>query len=125
MPSVSGKLFSVELRHNHLIKKFKNGMGATLLFHGSFLRRTPLRRVKRLQEEGVKVYAMEQVQHSISLEDFLPQSTGTAIIFGHEMDGVSQEVIDLCDGSIEIRQEGYQALVKCICLCGNCLLGTS
>ena len=83
----------------------KTALGATSSVRWEYETDT-LTAVKRLQEEGVKVFALEQVQHSISLEDFLPPSTGTAIIFGHEMDGVSQEVIDLCDGSIEIRQEG-------------------
>lgn len=61
--------------------------------------------VKKLKGENTKVYAIEQVSNSIDLRAFVP-SDRTAVIFGHEMDGVAQEVIDLCDGCIEIHQEG-------------------
>jgi tRNA G18 (ribose-2'-O)-methylase SpoU len=63
--------------------------------------------VKKLQKEGYKVYAIEQVENSISLPDFQPL-TGEklALIFGNEVKGVKQSVVDLCDGSIEIPQYG-------------------
>ena len=51
------------------------------------------------------MYAIEQASNSIDLREFIP-SDRTAVIFGHEMDGVAQDVIDLCDGCIEIHQEG-------------------
>lgn len=61
--------------------------------------------VKKLKNENTKVYAIEQVSNSIDLRSFMPGER-TAVIFGHEMDGVAQEVVDLCDGCIEIYQEG-------------------
>ena len=64
--------------------------------------------VKQLQSLGIKVLAVEQVKDSISLVEFtLPQSE-IALIFGHEMEGVAQEVVNACDGSIEIPQEGIK-----------------
>jgi len=62
--------------------------------------------VIQMKSEGVKVYAIEQAQNSIDLAKFIPGDGRTAVIFGHEMDGVAQDVIDLCDGCLEIHQEG-------------------
>ena len=61
--------------------------------------------VKALQADGMKVYALEQVEGSIPLEQ-MPVSAPLAIVFGHEMEGVSQDVVDLCDGALEIAQSG-------------------
>jgi tRNA G18 (ribose-2'-O)-methylase SpoU len=63
--------------------------------------------VKKLQNEGYKVYAIEQVENSISLPDFQAQAgEKPALVFGNEVKGVKQSVVDLCDGSIEIPQYG-------------------
>ena len=63
--------------------------------------------VKKLQQEGFKVYAIEQVENSIMLPDFQPANNEkVALVFGNEVKGVKQSVVDLCDGSIEIPQYG-------------------
>jgi 23S rRNA (guanosine2251-2'-O)-methyltransferase len=63
--------------------------------------------VKKLQLEGFRVFAVEQVERSISLPDFrLTPADKTALVFGNEVRGVQQTVIDLCDGAIEIPQFG-------------------
>lgn len=63
--------------------------------------------VIRLQENGYLVYAVEQVENSISLPDFQPpENQKLAFVFGNEVKGVQQKVIDLCNGSIEIPQYG-------------------
>lgn len=63
--------------------------------------------VERLKTEGYKVYAIEQVEQSISLPDFAPEKNEkTALVFGNEVKGVKQSVVDICDGSIEIPQFG-------------------
>lgn len=63
--------------------------------------------VKKLQQEGYKVYAVEQVENSISLPGFQPSANEkVALIFGNEVKGVQQKVVDLCDGAIEIPQYG-------------------
>lgn len=61
--------------------------------------------INKLKGEGWKCYAIEQVEQSISLDDFQPEGK-TAIVLGNEVDGVQQEVIDACNGSIEIPQFG-------------------
>jgi len=63
--------------------------------------------VKNLQNKGVKVFAVEQTQNSFFLHQFKANlNDGIAFIFGNEVQGVSQEVINACDGVIEIPQFG-------------------
>ena len=63
--------------------------------------------VQKLQQQGYKVYAVEQVENSISLTDFKPvENEKPALIFGNEVKGVQQKVVNLCDGAIEIPQYG-------------------
>ncbi len=63
--------------------------------------------VIKLQQEGYKVYAVEQVEKSISLPDFQPRKNEKpALVFGNEVKGVQQKVVNLCDGAIEIPQYG-------------------
>lgn len=63
--------------------------------------------VKQLKNDNYKVYAVEQVKNSIPLTDFTSDfSQKTALIFGNEVMGVEQDVIDLCNGCIEIPQLG-------------------
>jgi len=82
----------------------KTAIGATESVQWEYFEDTK-EAVKHLKSEKVKVYAIEQASNSIDLREFIP-SDRTAVIFGHEMDGVAQDVIDLCDGCIEIHQEG-------------------
>ncbi len=58
-----------------------------------------------LKAEGYRIYAVEQVEGSIALQDFKfkPQ---TAYILGNEVEGVSEEALPYCDGAIELPQEG-------------------
>jgi 23S rRNA (guanosine2251-2'-O)-methyltransferase len=62
--------------------------------------------VKELKEKGYHVYSIEQVENSISLDDFNPGSEKLALIFGNEVEGVSEEVVRSSDGVIEIPQFG-------------------
>ena len=63
--------------------------------------------VRYLQASGYKVYAIEQVENSISLPNFLPKKKDKiAVVFGNEVKGVKQSVVNMCDGCIEIPQYG-------------------
>ena len=65
--------------------------------------------VIRLKEDGYKVYAIEQTEKSIKLPDFCPaKGERLALIFGNEVKGVQQKIVDLCDGAIEIPQFGMK-----------------
>jgi len=63
--------------------------------------------VQRLKECGYRVFAVEQVENSISLPDFTPEKDQKlALVFGNEVKGVQQSVVNSCDGAIEIPQYG-------------------
>jgi 23S rRNA (guanosine2251-2'-O)-methyltransferase len=63
--------------------------------------------VKALKEKGYKVLGVEQTVDSISLEKFRYSTTDKlAVVFGNEVEGVQQTVLELCDGAIEIPQLG-------------------
>ncbi len=63
--------------------------------------------IKKLTTAGYKVYSVEQAEKSIGLKSFQinPQDK-IALVFGHEVHGVSQEIVDLSMGCIEIPQFG-------------------
>ena len=68
--------------------------------------------VKELQSQGYTVIAIEQCKGSTMLNS-IQQSTLTiqkeksyALVLGNEVKGVAQEVVNLCDGCIEIPQFG-------------------
>ncbi len=65
--------------------------------------------VADLQNQGYKIYAIEQVTNSISLESFpeLNQNK-VAFIFGNEVAGVEQATIEISDGCVEIPQFGIK-----------------
>ena len=63
--------------------------------------------IKKLKEQGYTVIAIEQAENSLMLNNFQPDdSTKYAFIFGNEVKGVQQQVVDLCDECIEIPQFG-------------------
>ena len=58
-----------------------------------------------LKQKGWSCFAIEQVENSIALNDFQPKEK-TVVILGNEVDGVQQEVINVCEGTIEVPQFG-------------------
>lgn len=68
---------------------------------------TTLQAVLKLKEEGYQVFAVEQAEGSTMLQNFSPDAgRACAFVFGNEVEGVADEVIDACDGCIEIPQFG-------------------
>jgi tRNA G18 (ribose-2'-O)-methylase SpoU len=63
--------------------------------------------IDELRQQGYEVFAIEQVENSISLEKTNFKDK-TALIFGNEVSGVEQSTIALCDGTIEIPQLGMK-----------------
>jgi len=70
--------------------------------------KTAAEAIAELREAGYKVYAIEQVKESISLEKFDAGENKIAVVFGNEVIGVEQSTIHLCDGSVEIPQLGMK-----------------
>lgn len=63
--------------------------------------------VNQLKADGYFVYSIEQVEGSTKLQRLeTGQGQRYAVIFGNEVKGVSQSVVDLCDGCLEIPQFG-------------------
>jgi len=63
--------------------------------------------VRSLKEQGYTVISVEQTENSTSLEDFTPDpSVRYAVIFGNEVKGVRQDIVDLSDLCLEIPQSG-------------------
>ncbi len=84
----------------------KTALGATETVEWEYYEYTQ-EAISRLKDSGVLIFAVEQTQKSESLIDFpLDYNRETAFIFGNEVNGVDQKVIDSVDGSIEIPQYG-------------------
>jgi len=91
----------------------KTALGAEESVDWSYFKDT-LEAVKVLQAEGFTVYAVEQAHEAKTLEDVAlgvksqesRAKSKIAVILGHEVFGVQQEVIDSCNGCIEIPQYG-------------------
>jgi len=63
--------------------------------------------IEKLKQENVAIYAIEQTENSIMLNDFQPElNKKYALIFGNEVKGVNQKAINISDGVIEIPQLG-------------------
>lgn len=89
----------------------KTALGAELVVDWEYDKET-IDAVERLQKKGYKVFAIEQAENSIDLQQFAKkeienyENEKIAVVLGHEVFGVQQEVIDKCDGCIEIPQYG-------------------
>lgn len=71
-----------------------------------------------LQKDNTKIYAIEQTEDSIMLDEFSTNSDKIAVVFGNEVQGVQQEVINKCDGVIEIPQIGTKHSLNISVSCG-------
>ncbi len=84
----------------------KTALGATDSVHWNYAENT-MDAIARLRSEGYVICAVEQTECSVMLHEFRPDpGKKYAVIFGHEIHGVDQEVVDACDLSIEIPQLG-------------------
>lgn len=84
----------------------KTALGATDTVSWKYFETTRMA-VETLKSEGYKIIAIEQAEESINLEDFsVDNNEKTALIFGNEVDGVSEEIMQLADACIEIPQYG-------------------
>lgn len=84
----------------------KTALGATESVEWSYHENT-LDAVKDLKNEGYIIVVVEQAEESVNLQNIkIDPGEKYAIVFGHEVHGVSQAVIDLCDMCVEIPQFG-------------------
>ncbi len=83
----------------------KTALGATETVEWKYFTKTE-EALNELMKDQFHIYAIEQVEGSVSLEHFKFEQSKIALVFGNEVDGVSDEVLDLCNGCIEIPQFG-------------------
>jgi 23S rRNA (guanosine2251-2'-O)-methyltransferase len=84
----------------------KTALGATESVHWEYFENT-LSAVSKLKSLGFTTYSIEQAVDSISLENLKIEVNGKyGLIFGHEVNGVAQEVINASSSCIEIPQFG-------------------
>lgn len=84
----------------------KTALGATESVEWEYYKETPLL-IEQLKKEGYHVISLEQVRGSVSLEKYtFVRGKKYALVVGHEVKGVSQEVVNLSHECIEIPQFG-------------------
>lgn len=99
----------------------KTALGATVSVEWEHIPHT-YESIITLKEKGYKIFAIEQAVNSHKLHQFRADNQQpVAIIFGNEVNGVSQETIDACDGCIEIEQYGTKHSLN-ISVCAGILL---
>ena len=83
----------------------KTALGATETVEWKYFTTTQ-EALNDLINNEFQIYAIEQVEGSVSLEHFKFEQSKVALVFGNEVEGVSDDVLDLCYGCIEIPQFG-------------------
>ncbi len=84
----------------------KTALGSTDTVDWKYFKTTK-EAIDSLLQNGYKVYAIEQAENAVTLDKYSPaEGEKLALVFGHEVKGVEQEVIDNCTGVIEIPQAG-------------------
>lgn len=84
----------------------KSALGAEFSVDWEYCSNTP-DLIRRLKEDGFTIVSVEQAKNSTSLDKFSPKKGEKyAYVFGNEVKGVSQEVVDSSDFCVEIPQFG-------------------
>jgi len=85
----------------------KTALGSTESVRWEYVK-DPVEVVKRLKEDGVKICALELTDNGRQYYEVKPEDFPLCVIIGNEISGVSQDLIDMCDFSIEIPQYGIK-----------------
>jgi len=85
----------------------KTALGSTESVKWEYVK-DPKEIILKLKNEGVKICALELTDKSIPYHQVKKEDFPLCVIVGNEITGVSQELIDLCDFSIEIPQHGIK-----------------
>ena len=91
---------------NSLVEIHKTALGAEETVKWRY-EKDCLQIVRELAESGCRVIAVEQVMDSVKLDRFtVEKGIDYALVFGNEVKGVSQQVVDECHMALEIPQFG-------------------
>lgn len=85
----------------------KTALGATDSVKWEYVR-DPLIVIKELKEKGIKICALELTEYSKPYFEISANDFPLALVVGNEINGVSQDILDHCDFSIEIPQYGIK-----------------
>ena len=78
--------------------------------------------VTKLKEQGYTTLAIEQVEGAVMLDKLeADPAKKYALVFGNEVLGVDQAVVDICDGAIEVPQVGTKHSIN-VSVCGGVVL---
>jgi tRNA G18 (ribose-2'-O)-methylase SpoU len=78
--------------------------------------------IQQLKGDGFEILAIEQTTNSLPLQNFTANSSKKyCLVFGNEVEGVSNEVIALADASLEIPQSGTKHSLN-ISVCSGIVL---
>jgi 23S rRNA (guanosine2251-2'-O)-methyltransferase len=84
----------------------KTALGATESVSWKYFSETSAA-LNELKNKGYKIIAVEQTEGSQALQDLNIDNSGKyALVFGHEVNGVNQEIVNNCDLCVEIPQFG-------------------
>jgi tRNA G18 (ribose-2'-O)-methylase SpoU len=84
----------------------KTALGATTSVEWSY-NESSKQAVEKLRSEGWRIVIIEQTTESVPLQKFSSQPADKlCLVFGNEINGVSDEVIELADVALEIPQSG-------------------
>ncbi len=99
----------------------KTALGATESVNWEYFKETK-EAIKNLKDKEYTIVAVEQTEGSIMLND-VSVNTGVkyALVFGHEVRGIQQEIVDMCDFAIEIPQFGTKHSLN-ISVCAGILI---
>lgn len=96
----------------------KTALGSTETVDWEYTEHT-LDVVETLKSKGVKIASIEQAEHATMLNDFQPETdTKYALVFGNEVKGVTQDVVDSSDIMLEIPQFGTKHSLNISVSCG-------
>lgn len=85
----------------------KTALGSTQSVKWEYIK-SPIEAIKNLKDQGIKICALELTENSKPYYDINKNDFPIGLVVGNEITGVSQEVLDLCDYSIEIPQYGIK-----------------
>lgn len=95
----------------------KTALGATESVHWKYYN-TTIEAVQELKANGYQIASIEQAENSTMLNEFNPTTKKIAVVFGNEVKGVEQAVIDQSDVVIEIPQHGTKHSLNISVSCG-------
>ncbi len=85
----------------------KTALGATETVAWKYFN-TTIEAVQELKDESYEIWSVEQVEKSVPLNKFDASNKKLAIVFGNEVSGVENEILQQSDGFIEIPQMGMK-----------------